>query len=95
MKLIPNWFDTSKMIKLFAALYADEIMLYFNEDLGDAVFNYNEMSIVNIDLNNTNLDGNFDEEDPNTVILIRLVAWHTKFEKHKELKGIKRKINVG
>ena len=95
LKLIPNWFDTSKMIKLFAALYADEIMLYFNEDSGDAVFNYNEMSIVNIDLNNTNLDGNFDEEDPNTVILIRLVAWHTKFEKHKELKGIKRKINVG
>ena len=89
MKLIPNWFVTSKMIKLFAALYAGEIMLYFNEDSGDAVFNYNEMSTVNIDLNNINLDDNFDEEDPNTIILIRLLAWHTKFEKHKELKGIK------
>ena len=89
MKLIPNWFVTSKMIKLFAALYADEIMLYFNEYSGDAVFNYNEMSTVNIDLNNINLDDNFDEEDPNTIILIRLLAWHTKFEKHKELKGIK------
>ena len=33
-----------------------------------------------------NLDDNFDEEDPNTIILIRLLAWHTKFEKHKELK---------
>ena len=41
------------MIKeLFTALYADENILYFYEDFDDAVFNYNEMSIVNIDLNN-------------------------------------------
>ena len=43
-----------------------------------------------------NLDDNFDEEDPNTIILIRLLAWHTKFEKHKELKKkIKWRTNVG
>ena len=28
-KLIPDWFVTGKMIKLFAALYADENILYF------------------------------------------------------------------
>ena len=50
------------------------------------MFNSNEMGIVNIDLNNINLDDNFDEEDPDTIILIRLLAWHSKFEKHKELK---------
>ena len=44
------------------------------------------MGIVNIDLNNISLDDNFDEEDPNNIILIRLLAWHTKFEKRKELK---------
>ena len=59
-------------------------MLYFNVDSGDAVFNYNEIGIVNIDLNNISLDDNFDEEDPN-IILIRLLAWHTNFEKRKEL----------
>ena len=46
--------------KLFTALYADENILYFNEDSGDAVFSYNEMGIVNIDLNNINLDDKFD-----------------------------------
>ena len=44
------------------------------------------MGIVNIDLNNINLDNNFDEDDPDTIILVRLLAWHIKFEKRKELK---------
>ena len=61
-------------------------IIHFNEDSGDAVFNYNETRIVNINLNNINLDENFDEEDPNTIILIRLLARHINFEKHKELK---------
>ena len=39
LKLISDWFVTSKMIKnLSAALYADENLLYFNEDSVDAVF---------------------------------------------------------
>ena len=29
------------------------------------------MDILNIDLNNINLDNNFDEDDPDTVIFIR------------------------
>ena len=43
------------------------------------------MGILNIDLNIINLDNNFDEEDPDTIILIRLLAWHVKSEKHKAL----------
>ena len=61
MKLIPDWFVTSKMIKKrFTALCADENILYFNEDSGDAVFNCNETGILNIDLNNISLDNDFD-----------------------------------
>ena len=72
------------MIKnLLTALHADENILCFNEFSGDDVFNHNEMCIFNIYLNNINLDDNFDEEDPNTIILIRLLAWHSKFEKYK------------
>ena len=42
LKLIPDWFVTSKMVKkLFTALYADENILYFDEDFGDVVFNWN------------------------------------------------------
>ena len=58
--------------KIFTALYADENVLYLNEDSGDAVFSYNEMGINYIDLNNSNLDNNFDEDDPDTIIHIRL-----------------------
>ena len=45
------------------------------------------MCILSIDLNNMKLfDTNYKEDDPETVIHIRLVAWHIKFEKHKALK---------
>ena len=32
------------------------------------------MGILNIDLNNINLDNNFDEDDPDAIILIKLLA---------------------
>ena len=32
------------------------------------------MDIVNIDLNNISLEDNFDEDDPDTIILVRLLA---------------------
>ena len=64
--------------KVFTALYADEYMilymiLYFKEDSGDAVFNCNETGILNIYLNNISLDNNFDEDDPDSIILVRLL----------------------
>ena len=87
LKLIPDWFVTSKMIKKFYnALYADKNILYFNEYSGNIVFSCIEMGILNIDFNNINLDNNFDEDDPDTTILVRLLAWHIKFEKRKALK---------
>ena len=78
------------MIKeLFTAMYADENILYFNEDSGNVSFSCNEMGILNIDLNNINLDNNFDEDHlhhRDSIIHTRLLAWHIKFEKHKVLK---------
>ena len=44
------------------------------------------MDIFNLDLNNINLDNNFGEDDPDTIILIRLLAWHIKFKKSTALK---------
>ena len=70
-----------KWLKTFSCFYAVENIIYFNEDSGDSVFDYNEVDIVNIDLNNISLDDSFDEEDPNNIIPIRVLAWHTKFEK--------------
>ena len=73
--MILDYFVTSEMIKkLFAALYADENIFYFNEDSSDAVFNCNQIGI-----NNNNFDNNFDEDDPDIIILIRVLAWYIKF----------------
>ena len=76
------------MIKiLFTALYTDENIFYFSEDSGNVAFICNGTGIHNKDLKNINLDDtNYDEDDPDTIILIRLLAWHIKFEKLKVLK---------
>ena len=56
-------------------------------DSGDAVFSCNEMDILSIDLNNIELDDtNYDEDEPETIIHIKLLTWHIKFEKIKALK---------
>ena len=41
------------------------------------------MGILNVNLDNINLDDNFDEDDPDTIVVIRLLTWHSKFERHK------------
>ena len=48
-------------------------------------FNCNGIDILNIDLNTINFDNNFDENDPDAIVLIRILAWHIIFQKHKEL----------
>ena len=89
LKLIPDWFVTSKMIKeLFTVFYADKNKLYFNEYSGDVVFNWNETGILDIDLNNISRDNNFDEDDTDIIVLVRVLAWHFIFEKRKALKKI-------
>ena len=44
------------------------------------------MGILNIDLNNVNLNNNFGENVPDTIIRTRLLASNIKFEKRKTLK---------
>ena len=63
-------------------MYTDENVLYFDEDSRDVIFNCNERSILNIDSNNINLYNTFDEDDPDTIILIRLLVWHIKLGNH-------------
>ena len=66
--------------------YADSNIFYFKWECGNVVFSCNEMNILNIDLNNITYDNNFDEEDPDTIIHIKLLVWHIKFEKYKALR---------
>ena len=57
-------------------MYADENILYLNEDSGGVIFVCNEMAILNNDLNNISVDNNFDGDNPDTIILVKLLAWH-------------------
>ena len=91
LKFIPDQFVTSKMIKqLVTTLYADDYILYFNEDSGDVAVSCNEIGFLSIYLNNINLDDtNYDEYASETIIYIRLLGWHIKLEKRKALKKVK------
>ena len=65
--------------KLYNALYADDGPLFLDDDSGDVTFCCNEMGILSVNLNNINLDNIFDEDDPDAIILIRLLVWYSKF----------------
>ena len=59
-------------------------MKIFNE----VTFFANQMGIVVVDSDKNNLDddSNFAKDDPDTIIHVRLLAWHSQFEKCKHLK---------
>ena len=57
-----------KWLKIFTTLYADDNLIYFNENSGDVIFSCHEMGIHSIDLNNINLDdSNYDKDNPETI----------------------------
>ena len=63
------------IIKLFTALYIDHNIHYFDEDSGEAIFNCSEIIILDINFNNISLDVKFQEDNPQTIILIRLLCF--------------------
>ena len=74
LKVIPVCFVKSNMIKaLYAVFYAGNGLLVFDEDSGDITFCCNRTGICSVNLHNVNLDQNF-EDDPDTTIIIRILA---------------------
>ena len=49
------------------------------------------MGGLSVNLNNINLEDDFGEDDADSIILVRLLAWHSKFQKRKALKKIELK----
>ena len=75
LKLIPDLFVTSKMIKkLYTALYADDGFLFFDEDSGDVTFCSDEIGILSVNFDSVNFDNNFDNDDPDTTIFVRFLV---------------------
>ena len=93
LKFVFNWLVTSKMIKkLLTALYIDDNILYFNEDSGDAILSCNKMGILSVDLNINLDDTNYDEDDPEAIIYIRLLTCILNLKNVERLKKSVMKI---
>ena len=44
------------------------------------------MDVNTIDLNNINLDEDLFEDDPETIVHVRLMAWYNKYKQHESWK---------
>ena len=53
-------------------MHPNDGLLFFDEDSGDVEFCCNEMGILSVNINNIRLDNNYDEDDPDAIIFIRL-----------------------
>ena len=85
LESIPDWLVTSIMLQTFHnVLLPNDDILFFNEDFSKGLFIANQRHILAVDLDEINHDNdnNFDEEDNDTLIHTRLLAW----EKRKALK---------
>ena len=88
LKFVLDWFVTSKMIKkLYTVLYADDGLLFLMKILIISQFVVMKWVFLEQILGNINIDDTNDKEDnPDILILIRLLVWYSKFEKCKALK---------
>ena len=88
-EFIHGLFVTSKIIeKCHDALLANNDILFSFEDFCKVIFFINNMGYLDVDLYkiNFNNDKNFYEDDPETIIQIKLLPWWNKFEKRNALK---------
>ena len=60
--------------KLYTALYADNSLLFFDECSGMSHFVMMKWILLVLNLDYIDLDHNIDENEPDTIILIRLLA---------------------
>ena len=66
--------------KLDDDLFSKDDIIFVNENSNNATFFSNQISILCVDLNNINLDDvNFNEDDPETIIVVRIMTWCNRF----------------
>ena len=69
-------------------------IVFVNEDSDKVTFSSDNMCILSVDLNKINVDNvNFDENDPETIIHVKIMAWRNRFKQHKTFrKGINKEV---
>ena len=85
LQFVLDWFVSSKMVEKFCrVLFAKDDIVFFDKGFGSVTFPEVEMGILSLDLDKIYFDDvNFYENDPETIIHVRLLAWHNKFEQCK------------
>ena len=75
LKLIPDWFITSKMIEIFHnTLHVNDNILSYKEDFDKVTYIANQRHILAVNLDKINLDNDnsFNLDDPDTIDHVRL-----------------------
>ena len=85
LKFISYWFVTSKMIKkLDEVLFSNDATIFVKVGSNHVTFFSDEMGVLGEDLNNINLDHvNFDQDNPETIIHVRLMACRNRIKQCK------------
>ena len=97
LKLVPDSCVTNQMLeKLDNFLHANDDILFYNEDLNKVTFIACQRHILSADLDKIKfgIDSNFYEDYPDTIIHVRLLAWHSNFKKRKAFKKNNWRINA-
>ena len=69
--------------KLNDAIFSSDDIDLVIEDSGNVSFYSDEMGVLSVDLNNINLDDdNFIEDDPETIIHVKFMAWRNEYKQH-------------
>ena len=80
LKLVPDWFVLNHILEKRGFIFSNDDI-----DLDDIVkFFSNNMGIVTVDFINVNRHSdNFDEDDPETIFLVRLTAWCSRYKQRE------------
>ena len=82
LNFLPDCFVTNEMLEKLdnIAFSIDDIDLN-DADCDNVTLFSNDIGLVTIDLNNINIDDdNFEEEDPETIVLIRVIVWYNRYK---------------
>ena len=85
LKLVPDWFITSQILEKFSdSLLANDDVLIFDEYFGKVTFYANQIGILGVDFDKLTLMVIIIyQNDPDTILNVRLLVWRNKLEKRK------------
>ena len=80
LKFVADWSVTNELLeKLDNSVFSNVDMFFHDLDSNFSTIFSSDMGFSTADLNNINLDDNFDKDDPETINHVRFMTWHNTF----------------